>query len=142
MPRKAVVDSLITKMQSHMQPANTAGSDPADRITAPPAVEPQPLRPTLDEEAIAPTQPGTRRRYVRPGGRQGKPTQFWLQDEDRQLIREFAAWLAGQGVRASDTGVVRAALASVKTGPEYLKIYQQISQLDGRLPRYRRRESQ
>src|ERR1700756_5644709 len=30
---------------------------------------------------------------------QGLPVQFWLHDEDRRLIRELAAWLAGQGER-------------------------------------------
>jgi hypothetical protein len=140
MANKATVNSLLDQMKSHMQPANPSVSEAADRVSAPPSVEPEPVRSPLEVETT-PTRQGTRRRYLRPGGRQGKPTQFWLQAEDRQLIREFAAWLAGQGVRASDTGVVRAALASVRTGPDFLKTYHRISQLDGRLPPYRQRDS-
>src|SRR5215469_15524920 len=39
-----------------------------------------------------------------------KPNQFWFHDEHRQIIRELSAWLAGQGMRTSDSMVVRAAL--------------------------------
>jgi hypothetical protein len=59
--------------------------------------------------------------------------QFWLHDEDRRLVRELAAWLAGQGVRSTDSLVIRAALRTAKTGGEFLEAYQHASQLDGRL---------
>ena len=41
--------------------------------------------------------------------------QFWMHDEDRKLIRELSAWLAGQGTRPSDSMVIRAALVA-RTG--------------------------
>ena len=65
--------------------------------------------------------------------RVGKPVQFWLHEEDRQLIRELSAWLAGQGIRPTDSMVVRAALRMTKTGSGLVEAYRKASQLDGRL---------
>jgi hypothetical protein len=69
--------------------------------------------------------------------RVGKPVQFWLHDEDRQLVRELAAWLAGQGIRTTDTMVIRSALRMAKTGGELLEAARQASQLDGRLKQHK-----
>jgi hypothetical protein len=69
--------------------------------------------------------------------RVGKPVQFWLHDEDRQLVRELAAWLAGQGIRTTDTMVIRSALRMAKTGGELLDAARQASQLDGRLKQHK-----
>ncbi len=69
------------------------------------------------------------------------PVQFWLHDEDRRLVRELAAWLAGQGVRSTDSLVVRAALRTVKTGGEFREAYRYASRLDGRLKPNKTHES-
>jgi hypothetical protein len=69
---------------------------------------------------------------VKTKGR-GQPVQFWFHDEDRVLVRELAAWLAGQGVRSTDSMVIRAALRTAKTGGEFLEAYRHASKLDGRL---------
>ncbi len=68
-----------------------------------------------------------------PISRIGKPVQFWLHEEDRRLVRELAAWLAGQGIRPTDSLVIRAALRMAKTGGELLDAARQSAQLDGRL---------
>jgi hypothetical protein len=78
---------------------------------------------------------------IAPKSSGGKPVQFWLHDEDRRLIRELAAWLAGQGVRSTDSLVIRAALHTVKTGEEFLESYRRSSQLDGRLKPQKTNES-
>jgi hypothetical protein len=65
--------------------------------------------------------------------RAGKPVQFWLHEEDRRLLRELSAWLAGQGERPTDSMVMRSALRVAKTGDALLKAYRQASALDGRL---------
>jgi hypothetical protein len=65
--------------------------------------------------------------------RAGKPVQFWIHEEDRRLLRELAAWLAGQGERPTDSMVIRSALRVTKTGAEFLKAYRDASLLDGRL---------
>lgn len=72
-----------------------------------------------------------------PKSRVGKPVQFWLHDEDRRLVRELAAWLAGQGIRTTDTMVIRSALRMAKTGGELLDAARQASQLDGRLKQHK-----
>ena len=63
----------------------------------------------------------------------GKPVQFWLHEEDRKIVRELAAWLAGQGIRTSDSMVVRAALRMSETGADFLAAYRKAAALDGRL---------
>jgi hypothetical protein len=72
-----------------------------------------------------------------PQGRVGKPVQFWMHDEDRQIVRELAAWLAGQGIRPTDSMVIRATLRAAKTGGELLDAYRQAAQLDGRLKQHK-----
>ena len=67
--------------------------------------------------------------------RVGRPVQFWFHEEDRRVLRELAAWLAGQGVRSTDSMVVRAALRSVQTGSAFLEAYRAAALLDGRLKR-------
>lgn len=69
--------------------------------------------------------------------RVGKPVQFWLHDEDRRLVRELAAWLAGQGFRSTDSLIIRAALRTAKTGGELLNAYREAAQLDGRLKQHK-----
>jgi hypothetical protein len=102
-----------------------------------------PDRPITTPEATEHTVPEAPRRSraahrlkrsssVKTKGR-GQPAQFWFHDEDRTLVRELAAWVAGQGIRTTDSLVIRAALRTVKTGPEFLEAYRQASRLDGRL---------
>ena len=67
--------------------------------------------------------------------KRGKPVQFWMHDEDRKLVRELSAWLAGQGVRPSDSMVIRAALRLARTGSGLLDAYWQAAKLDGRIKR-------
>jgi hypothetical protein len=81
------------------------------------------------EKATAPTA------AKKPKSKIGRAVQFWMHDEDTQLVRELSAWLAGQGVRPSDSMVIRAALRYAKTGSGLLEAYWQASRLDGRLKR-------
>ena len=75
---------------------------------------------------------------AKPGKRRyGTPAQFWLHDEDRRTLRELAAWLSGQGLRLTDSMVVRAALRTAKTGDELLQACRQAAEADGRLKRHK-----
>ena len=76
-----------------------------------------------------------------PKSRVGKPVQFWLHEEDRRLVRELAAWLAAQGLRSTDSLVIRSALRTAKTGGDLLEAYRQAAQLDGRLKHHKPTES-
>lgn len=100
--------------------------------------------PQLGEPAAAPVahkpdpaRKATSRATAAPKSRVGKPVQFWLHDEDRRLVRELAAWLAGQGLRPTDSMVIRSALRTAKTGGELLEAYRQAAQLDGRLKQHK-----
>jgi hypothetical protein len=99
---------------------------------------PVPAPPPAAAEAVVQPKPrsnASRRSAVTPAPKSsgGKPVQFWLHDEDRRLVRELAAWLAGQGVRSTDSLVIRAALRTARTNGELLEAYRHASQLDGRL---------
>lgn len=101
---------------------------------APPTPEVVPPEAIATDEA-QPRRKAARRAEPAAGSksRVGKPVQFWLHDEDRQLVRELAAWLAGQGIRTTDTMVIRSVLRMAKTGGELLDAARQTAQLDGRL---------
>jgi hypothetical protein len=69
----------------------------------------------------------------KPKRKIGRAVQFWMHDEDIKLVRELSAWLAGQGIRPSDSLVIRAVLRLAKTGSGLLEAYAQAAKLDGRL---------
>lgn len=133
-------DSLLAALQ-RKKPRSTAAPRDASPV---PTAESPPADPTAAPEHPAPaaTISSSRERieakadHKKPKAaprRVGKPVQFWMHDQDRQLIRELSAWLAGQGIRPSDSMVVRAALRMAKTGGPLLEAYRDASQLDGRL---------
>ncbi len=108
--------------------------------TAPVAVRPPSIEPVeVTAKTAEPKRKSARRvePIVASKSRVGKPVQFWLHDEDRQIVRELAAWLAGQGIRTTDTMVIRSALRMAKTGGELLEAARQASQLDGRLKQHK-----
>jgi hypothetical protein len=115
-PKSSNVNNLLAAIQ------RKAPSNPT------PAVVPQSAAAVAAPEAKRKTN-----RREEPKSRVGKPVQFWLHDEDRKILRELAAWLAGQGLRPTDSMVIKSALRMSKTGGELLEAYRQASQLDGRL---------
>jgi len=107
---------------------------PAPSVASVAKEEPIELTVAPEEPAKKSAQPQQRgKKAVK--GKIGKPVQFWFHDEDRKLVRELSAWLAGQGVRPSDSMVLRAALRYAKTGNQFLECYWEASRLDGRLKR-------
>lgn len=93
------------------------------------------MQPVVDESAQPLESPSTSRTgIVRPLEKTGgSPSQYWLHDEDRILLRKLAAWLAVQGERPTDSLVIRSVLGTAACGPELLNAYRQAAQLDGRL---------
>jgi len=97
-----------------------------------PTAAPEP--PSVAIAGPAPPRKASQRTAEAPAtSRVGKAVTFWLHDEDRKLIRELAAWLAGQGLRPTDSMVIRSALRMAKTGADLLEAYREAAQLDGRL---------
>src|ERR1039458_3302036 len=107
--RNSKVNSLLAAIQ---QKAPT--SQPLEETAAPENNNESPSRRT------ARRSPVTVKR-----GRKGGAVQFWLHDEDRKLVRELAAWLSGQGLRPTDSLVIRSALRVAKSGGELLTAYRQ-----------------
>ena len=124
-PSKNVSDLLAAiKRQS---PESSVASIPTAELVKQDSAKEEPARKKTTAQSVE--------RKV-PKSKVGKPVQFWMHDEDRKLVRELSAWLAGQGVRPSDSMVIRAALRFAKTGNEFLECYWEASRLDGRLKRY------
>ena len=95
---------------------------------------PAPKRPEVEKHMRQePPKKATAEKTVK--SRLGKPVQFWMHDEDRKLVRELSAWLAGQGIRPTDSMVIRAVLRLAKTGSGLLEAYWQAAKLDGRIKR-------
>jgi len=115
------------KKPNHVDALLAAIQRKAPSSAPPPEPPPAPDSPNSGAQTSPPTP-----KPAKPG-RVGRPVQFWMHDEDRRLLRELSAWLAGQGVRASDSLVIRTALRSAKTGSELLEAYREAAKLDGRL---------
>jgi hypothetical protein len=125
MPKpKTKADALIAAIQ------RKAPTGPTTEQTPPEAATSEAQQPESHRKA-------PKRATGQRKSRVGKPVQFWMHDEDRQIVRELAAWLAGQGERPTDSLVMRSALRMASTGGELLKAYRQASQLDGRLKQHK-----
>lgn len=122
---KADVNSLLIAIQRNA-PAEQQRADKAGEVLL---AATNPKQDSESSERVA--LPESTQEKAKP--RSGKPVQFWFYDEDRRVLRDLAAWLAGQGVRSTDSIVVRAALRSVQRGPAFLEAYRAAAQLDGRL---------
>lgn len=101
--------------------------------SAPPPAQPE-TPPAIMTE---PRRKEPRPAVEKPKARKGKQVQFWFHDEDGKLVRELSAWLAGQGVRPTDSLVIRAALRTAETGTAFLHAYRKAAELDGRLKKYK-----
>jgi hypothetical protein len=67
-----------------------------------------------------------------PNREPGKPALIYLHLEDRQLIRELAAFLASQGLRVNDSLVIKTALRAARPGPLFLEAYRAAARTDRR----------
>jgi hypothetical protein len=126
-PKSNNVNSLLAAIKREAPTNTTPTPEPAAVVAV---AEPTPRK--AARRAVVPAA---------PKGRVGKPVQFWLHDEDRQMVRELAAWLAGQGLRPTDSMVIRSALRTAKTGGDLLEAYRQAAQLDGRLKQHKASEA-
>jgi hypothetical protein len=121
-PKSVNVNNLLATIQRKIPDSPEPAPEPIAETTQTVA---QPTPRSNASRRAAATAP--------PKSKGGKPVQFWLHDEDRRLVRELAAWLAGQGVRSTDSLVIRAALRTARTNAEFLEAYRHAAQLDGRL---------
>jgi hypothetical protein len=70
-----------------------------------------------------------------PSGQAGKASLIYFHPEDKKIIRELAAWFAGQGVMINDSLVIKSVLRAARPGGELLAAYQNALQSDQRFKR-------
>jgi hypothetical protein len=77
--------------------------------------------------------PGSRK-TGKPGvaPKRGKPVNIYLHDADKARIRELSAYLANEGLRVSDSQVIKAALLLAQPDKRLLKAYLEIKGADQR----------
>jgi hypothetical protein len=63
---------------------------------------------------------------------QGTKALLYLRPEDRKLIRDLSAFLAGQGLRVNDSLVIKSALRAVRPGDELVAAYHEAIKVDRR----------
>jgi hypothetical protein len=123
------VNELLAAIKRQAPEGPAAVIPISDSLPAHETVEKEELLGKKREKASTPTPAKKTKSKI------GRAVQYWMHDADTQLVRELYAWLAGQGIRPTDSLVVRAALRYAKTGSQFLEAYRQASQLDGRLKR-------
>ena len=121
-PKNNVTDLLAAIKR---QPTNATPEKPIE--ATPPAKQTEGKSPARRDTVQKPSA------EKKPMRKIGRAVQFWMHDEDIRLVRELSAWLAGQGIRPSDSLVIRAVLRLAKTGSGLLEAYAQAAKLDGRL---------
>jgi hypothetical protein len=67
--------------------------------------------------------------------KRGKPVNIYLHEADQIRIRELAAYLANEGLRVSDSQVIKAALLLAQPDKRLLKAYLDIRGADQRYKR-------
>jgi hypothetical protein len=74
-------------------------------------------------------------------GSSGRQAAFWLDDEDRGILREVGMTLYAQGIRPSDNLVLRAALRLMPRDHRLIEQIRVLLQRDGRRVRHRDKAS-
>ena len=64
--------------------------------------------------------------------KRGKAVNIYLHDADQVRIRELAAYLASEGLRVSDSQIIKAALLLAEPDKRLLKAYLEIKGADQR----------
>jgi hypothetical protein len=63
---------------------------------------------------------------------QGTKALIYFRPEDRKLIRDLSAFLAGQGLRVNDSLVIKSVLRAVRPGDDLIAAYHEAMKTDRR----------
>lgn len=102
-------------------------------------------RPTKPGAGRPDTEPATKRQpppAATPNGATGKTAAFWIDDEDRELLRQAAMLLLGAGIRPSDSLTLRAALRLLPMNTTFLDKARELVERDGRKLRHQKPAAQ
>jgi hypothetical protein len=72
---------------------------------------------------------------VRASSTTGKTTAFWLDEAQRQILREVSIMMINHGLKPSDSLAVRAAIELMPRGPQFIDKVRELIEKDGRKPR-------
>ena len=93
---------------------------------------------TIQRSASSPatTSPDVPQGPVQPTeSEQGTKALIYFRPEDRKLIRDLSAFLAGQGLRVNDSLVIKSVLRAVRPGDELIAAYHEAIKIDRRRKR-------
>jgi hypothetical protein len=90
------------------------------------------IRRSQTEEA-SPQEEAAAQELVQPAeSEQGTKALIYFRPEDRKLIRDLSAFLAGQGLRVNDSLVIKSVLRAVRPGDELIAAYHEAMKADRR----------
>lgn len=110
-----------------------------DRVTTPTATPPLPPeqpdpRPVRKRAPRVTAQPGTKTKEKMTGT--GKPAAFWVDDSDRQIFHELGMLLYTQGIKPSDSLILRAAIRLMPKDHRFIEQIRALQTQDGRKLRH------
>jgi hypothetical protein len=112
-----------------------------DLASSPPAEDPgegTPPAPKRKRErtvkAVSKKGMGTKRRSASTAT--GKPGAFWLDDSDRRIFHELGMLLYSQGIRPSDSLILRAAIRLMPRDHRFIEQIRKLQSQDGRKIRH------
>jgi len=68
----------------------------------------------------------------------GKTAAIWLDEQDRAILREVSVLALNEGLKPSDSVIVKAALGLLPRGPQLLEQIRQVMDRDGRKLRHQK----
>lgn len=122
--KKTMLADLQAAIAKQIKP-HTEAPAPAKKETPPPAGAPKKSSATVEARPLAPPKAPVR---------SGRGVQFYLDDADRKIITNLAAFLGAQDRRMSDSQVIKAAVrfASISPSARFLEVCDEVRALDRR----------
>lgn len=90
-----------------------------------PLAQEKPAKKSAEPQPVVPDSGKTEKRT--------KTTAFSLHPEDAEKLQSLSMWFRGQGVKITDSMVIRCALRLAEPGKELIDAYHQARQLDQRV---------
>jgi len=78
------------------------------------------------------TNTQVRTKKAQPPSGKGKGLNFYMGPADSHKIRQIAAFVASQGLRVSDSNIIKAALRLAQLNSGFLAAYREVVESDGR----------
>lgn len=121
--KSSKASSLLALIQtSPTEPSGIAVAEPSQQATG---KRPTPQSKRKSRPELKSIQPAM-------AGRTGSRVTIFLHEEDRRIIRELMAYLAGQGRRVSESIVIKAALRTASPGQQLLNAHEEAARQDQR----------